>query len=66
MTAIEAEMIRAKSVLTTARTRMAMYRRAHAGAIDRDLERRLRDALREVRWLETAEWAQNTLTDVWA
>lgn len=49
----EAEMIRAKAVLATARTRMAMYRRANAGAIERDLERRLRDALRQVRWLET-------------
>jgi hypothetical protein len=49
---IEAEMIRAQSVLATARTRVAMYRRAHAGAVDRDLERRLRDALRQMRWLE--------------
>ena len=54
MEAMDAEMERARSVLETARTRMAMYRRAHAGAIERDLERRLRDALRQVRWLETA------------
>jgi hypothetical protein len=53
MNALDAEMSRAKSVLTTARMRMAMYRRAHAGAIERDLERRLRDALRQVRWLES-------------
>ena len=52
MEALDAEMERAQSVLATARTRMAMYRRAHAGAIERDLERRLRDALRQVRWLE--------------
>lgn len=45
-------MIRARSVLATARTRMANYRRIHAGAIERDLERRLREALRYVRWLE--------------
>jgi hypothetical protein len=51
---LEAEMIRARAMLATARTRMAMYRRAHAGAVERDLERRLQDALRQVRWLETA------------
>lgn len=45
-------MERARSVLVTARARMAMYRQAHAGAVERDLERRLRDALRHVRWLE--------------
>ena len=54
METLDAEMVRARSVLATARTRMAMYRRAHAGAVERDLERRLRDALRQVRWLETA------------
>ena len=52
METLDAEMVRARSVLATARTRMAMYRRAHAGAVERDLERRLRDALRQVRWLE--------------
>lgn len=52
METFEAEMIRARSVLATARTRMANYRRVHAGAIERDLERRLREALRYVRWLE--------------
>lgn len=53
METLDAEMIRAQSVLATARTRVAMYRRANGGAVDRDLERRLRDALRQVRWLET-------------
>jgi hypothetical protein len=52
METLDAEMERARSVLATARSRMAMYRRVHAGAIERDLDRRLRDALRHVRWLE--------------
>ena len=53
METLDAEMERARSVLATARSRMAMYRRAHAGAVERDLERRLREALRQVRHLET-------------
>jgi len=53
MNALDAEMDRARAVLRTARTRMAMYRRAYAGAVDRDLERRLASALRRVRWLES-------------
>lgn len=53
MEALDAEMVRARAVLATARTRMRVYREANAGAIERDLERRLRDALRQVRWLET-------------
>lgn len=50
---VEAEMERATRVLALARQRMIEHRRIFGG-VDRDLERRLRDALRHVRWLETA------------
>lgn len=53
METLDAEMTRAAGVLATARARMAEHRRAFGGGVDRDLERRLRDALRQVRWLET-------------
>lgn len=52
MEALDAEMDRAAGMLATARLRMVEHRRAFDG-VDRDLERRLRDALRQVRWLET-------------
>jgi hypothetical protein len=52
MTALEAEMTRAARVLSLARWRMLEHRRVYGG-VDRDLARRLRDALRQVRWLET-------------
>lgn len=51
METLDAEMTRAAGVLATARARMVEHRRAFGG-VDRDLERRLRDALRQVRWLE--------------
>lgn len=50
---VDAEMERATRVLALARERMIEHRRIFGG-VDRDLERRLRDALRYVRWLETA------------
>ncbi len=53
MSAVDAEMDRAVATLRTARARMAGYRAAFAGAVDRDLERRLAAALRRVRWLES-------------
>lgn len=52
MEALEAEMHRAAKVLRVARARMVEHR-ACFGGVDRDLERRLRDALRQVRYLET-------------
>ncbi len=52
--AFEAEWTRAKRVLELARFRMANYRAAFGdGRVDRDLARRLRDALARVRHLET-------------
>lgn len=52
MEALDAEMDRAAGVLATARARVAEHQWIYGG-VDRDLERRLRDALRRVRWLET-------------
>lgn len=51
MEALDAEMKRAARSLALARRRMVEHRRIFGG-VDRDLERRLRDALREVRWIE--------------
>lgn len=53
MEALEAEMHRAAKVLRVARARMVEHRTCFGGGVDRDLERRLRDALRQVRYLET-------------
>jgi hypothetical protein len=50
--AVDAEMTRALSQLQTARFRVGQYARAFGGAVERDLERRLADALRQVRHLE--------------
>lgn len=52
METLDAEMDRATRQLVLARRRMSEHMWAY-GAVDRDLERRLRDALRQVRWLET-------------
>lgn len=53
--AFEAEWTRAKRVLDLARFRMENYRHAFGdGRVDRDLARRLRDALARVRHLEMA------------
>lgn len=52
---LDAEMVRALRVLDQARFRMDQHRLAFGeGRIERDLARRLRDALARVRWLETA------------
>lgn len=51
MNALDAEMDRAAKVLAVARARMVEHRKAYGG-VDRDLARRLRDALAQVRWLE--------------
>lgn len=52
--AFEGEWDRAKRVLALARFRMENYRRAYGDdRVDRDLSRRLRDALARVRHLET-------------
>ena len=49
--ALESELERAARVLAQARWRMLEHRRVYGG-VDRDLARRLRDALAHVRWLE--------------
>ena len=52
---IDMEMTAAVRQLAVARGRMERYRLAYGdGRVDRDLARRLRDALARVRWLETA------------
>ena len=50
---IEQEMVAAQRALRLARGRCEDYRRLYGdGRVDRDLARRLRDALAAVRWLE--------------
>lgn len=50
---LDAEMTAALRVLSLARVRMDTYRRAFGeGRVDKDLARRLRDALGQVRALE--------------
>ncbi len=52
---IDQEMAAAVRTLRVARERCEQYRRLHGdGRVDRDLARRLRDALAAVRWLETS------------
>lgn len=63
MNALEAELERAARVLGQARWRMLEHRRVYGG-VDRDLARRLRDALAHVRWLETM--SALTLQGHWA
>ena len=56
------EIERAKRGLAVARGRVAQYERAWGiGRRDRDLSRRLSDALRRVRWLELSEVTEGML-----